>query len=317
MVWCSARGSSSFASTSRAGRDRRGALCRERRSPPSSLSSSSLLLSLSSLSLSLPHGDFFLPHHDAPATALLLLPTPPPSSSSSRIRHPGGQQLQLQQEQRRQYRHQHQHQRYRCRQTRASWWCSPLESDVSPAAEIATATQQLLGTEQEEEEKEEVGRLHAPRAVPRLLHNGTSSTKDVNVGCGVEGIEDQLGLVESHGYEPIAGAAATETAAAAAAATPAATTTTAAAAATAAAVEAAAAEAEGASSAIARRRRRQLESSWLEDPGKDVPFEFANMRQVCGVCACACSLRQCTVVSARRRPAPPVSVPMLRPINRE
>lgn len=32
--------------------------------------------------------------------------------------------------------------------------------------------------------------------------------------------------------------------------------------------------------AATRRRRRGLESTWLEDPGEDVPFEFADLHQV-------------------------------------
>ena len=37
----------------------------------------------------------------------------------------------------------------------------------------------------------------------------------------------------------------------------------------------------GLSLTAARRRRRELELSWLEDPGRDVPFEFADLREVC------------------------------------
>ncbi len=33
-------------------------------------------------------------------------------------------------------------------------------------------------------------------------------------------------------------------------------------------------------SAAARRRRRELELSWLEDPGRDMPFEFADLHEV-------------------------------------
>ncbi|CAN0196214.1 unnamed protein product, partial [Laminaria digitata] len=80
-----------------------------------------------------------------------------------------------------------------------------------------------------------------------------SSAEDTINNSVVDGYDEgQLGFVESHGFEPIAGAAAA----------------------------AVVVEAEGPpSSAIARRRLRQLECSWLEDPGKDVPFEFAEMRQ--------------------------------------
>lgn len=32
--------------------------------------------------------------------------------------------------------------------------------------------------------------------------------------------------------------------------------------------------------AAARRRRRELERNWLEDPGRDLPFEFADLHEV-------------------------------------
>lgn len=122
-----------------------------------------------------------------------------------------------------------------------------MESETASAADTATATQQLLA----EGEQEEVGLLPPPRAVPRLQHTGSTTEDNSSSSSIVDGVEGQLSFVGSHGFDPIA-------------------TTTA----------AAAVEAEGPLSAIARRRLRQLECSWLEDPGKDVPFEFAEMRQV-------------------------------------
>ena len=247
--------SSSLASTFRSARGR-GTPCGWRWSPPTSSSSSSSSsspssLPLSSLSLS-PNCDIFPPRHEAPSGSLLLRPSP------FRIRRQHQRQQQQQQQQRR-YRHRH---------SRASWWCSATESEASSAADTATATQQLLvgeeyeggagGKEEEEEEEEEekTGMLR-PRpaaAVPLLVRHTSSSTEDNTNAVGGY-VEGQLGFVESHGFEPIAGA---RTAAAAAAAV----------------------ETKGPSSAIARRRLRQLEWSWLEDQGKDVPFEFAEMRQV-------------------------------------
>lgn len=163
--------------------------------------------------------------------------------SPSRIRRHGGQHT---------HQRQQQQQRYRHRQTRASWWCSfAMESETASAADTATATQQLLA----EGEQEEVGLPPPPRAVPRLQHTGSTTEDTSSSSSIVDGVGCQLGFVGSHGFVPIVTATTTKT-------------------------PATAVEAKGPLSAIARRRLRQLECSWLEDPGKDVPFEFAEMRQV-------------------------------------